>query len=259
MVDELEPITSEDNTNDEVESVEEEQTPSGDEEIIEETSKGLSPEDKIKKRLGRQAKKYQREMRALQEEVAYLRSNMQSPMENSMSDGAMNSPATPNDEIYQAVVQAFKQKEREQEHAKNAQQVAHVQRQLEHFTNKLDNASDKYEDFDDVVRNSDAPFTPAMRDAAAHLLPFDNADEVLYKLGKDRSKLEKISGLHPVDQARELIKLSAALGGVKTGEEQSGPAKTFTEVKSGLGPRTAMSSKASVGEIRQRMKEGKWK
>src|SRR6185369_15898284 len=90
---------------------------------------------------------------------------------------------------------------------------AHVQKQYHGLHKHLDEVADRYNDFDDVVRGEEAPFTAHMRDAAL-LLPHSgpgSAGEVLYELGKNKSELERISKLHPIDQARELTMMSHAL------------------------------------------------
>lgn len=218
----------------------------------------------VKKRLGKQAKKHQREMRQLKDELSYLRTQLGSGgYENSQPlnpyTQAPIEPGSNEEQIHKAVLHALNMQKAEQAQAQEAQKLQYVHQQLGRFSDKLDQGSDKYDDFDEVVRGNDVPFTESIRDAAAHLLPFDNAEDVLYKLGKNREELRRISKLHPIDQAREVIKLSTALGGVNPQGNKMTP-KTMSEIKeSGLGSRASTGNKSSVSDIRNRMKSGNWR
>jgi len=148
------------------------------------------------------------------------------------------------------------QKMQEQK-AQEQERMQHVHKSYRNLQDNLDNASSKYEDFDDVVKSDDAPYTDAMRDAA---LLVDNAPDVLYHLGKDREKLKSISKLHPLEQAKEVIKLSQALAIGNGNKQSSSNAKPLGQVKNNPITSNIVNENTSVSELRKRMKDGgkKW-
>lgn len=224
----------------------------------------------VRKRIHAQAKKHQREMRALQEQVLHMQAAMQhaesaNPQMHSPNSNPYPSPGQPNppgmseeDRIQKAVRFALGAKEHEERQAKDAERMAHVHKQYQRLNNEFDRASEKYEDFDDVVRGDDIPFTPHVRDA---LLLVENPAEVAYQLGKNKSELERISKLHPLDQAREVNKLSFSLMGGNTGKPSS---HNKTTPMGAIRNNPAHSSsgvtdKTPPSAIRARMKAGTWK
>lgn len=223
----------------------------------------------VKKRLGMQAKRHQREMRAMQEQLAQLHSRIgeANPSQYTPdSTQSFPSPGQPNppsggeeERIQKAVRYALMAKDAEARKAKEAEGQAHIQKQYMRLQDEFDNASDKYEDFDEVVRGHDAPFSPAIRDA---LLFIDNPADVAYKLGKNRAELSRISNLHPLDQAREVNKLSFALMGGNNGKSSSSPNKpnVMGQIKANpANASSAVTDKTPASAIRARMKAGTWK
>ncbi|MCF1193217.1 hypothetical protein LRR18_16630, partial [Mangrovimonas sp. AS39] len=160
--------------------------------------------------------------------------------------------------IQHAVRMALGAKEHAEQQAKMAERQAHVHKQYQRLNDEFDRASEKYDDFDDIVRESDAPFTDHVRDA---LLLVENPAEVAYRLGKNRSELERISRLHPLDQAREVNKLSFAL---RTGNDGKAPsparANPLGTVRANpVNSTGAVTDKTPPAVIRARMKAGTWK
>jgi len=214
----------------------------------------------VKKRLGMQARKHSREMKAMNERL----SQMQQSMGGNGDASNSNQQAQPDyesmsepDRIKYAVNMALGMQDEQKKQAEDAKQAQHVQKQYQRLSGEFDKASDKYEDFDDVVRGDETPFTANIRDA---LLLVENPAEVAYKLGKNRTELERISKLHPLDQAREVNKLSFSLMGSGLGK----PTPSRTTPMDGLKGKTGGSSQAVTGktspsEIRARMKAGSWK
>lgn len=239
---------------------------------VQEEPQGLANEDdpiSVKKRLGMQAKKHQREIRALHERMAQMQAMMSGDSANPHastyqpepypSPGQPSSPGMNEEQrIQHAVRMALGMKDHEERQAQEAQRQAHVHKQYQRLLNEFDNASEKYEDFDDVVRGDDVPFTPHVRDA---LLLVENPAEVAYRLGKNRGELERISKLHPLDQAREVNKLSFSL----MGGNGSKPAATnkpapLGNIKGNAGYTSrSVTDKTPPSEIRARMKAGTWK
>ena len=227
------------------------------------------PQAVIKKRLGMQAKKHQREMRQMQEQMQQMRAQFQNANMDSAnpanhqshnsnpypSPGQPNPPGmTEEERIHKAVRYALGAKDHEERQAKEAEHANHVQKQYQRLNSEFDKASDKYDDFDDVVRGDDIPFTPHVRDA---LLLVENPAEVAYRLGKNKSELERISRLHPLDQAREVNKLSFSLmgnHGKPTANQKSTPMGSIRQNPAHSS--TAVTDKTPPSAIRARMKAG---
>jgi hypothetical protein len=222
----------------------------------------------VKKRLGMQAKKHQREMRQMQEQMLRMQAQFggdsanphasQFSQDSYPSAGQPNPPAMSEEEkIQKAVRFALGAKEHEERQAKDAERQAHVHKQYQRLNDEFDRASERYDDFDDVVRESDAPFTDHVRDA---LLLVENPADVAYRLGKNKSELERISRLHPIDQAREVNKLSFSLMGGNSGKQASSKSNPLGSIK--VNPTQAsgaVTDKTPPSVIRQRMKAGTWK
>ena len=233
---------------------------------------GLSQEDEpysIKKRLGMQAKKHQREMRQMQAQMMQMQQQLggdsATPQYSEHYSNPYPSPGQPNppgmneeERIQKAVRYALGAKDHEERQAKMAERQAHVHKQYKRLNDEFDKASEKYEDFDDIVRESDAPFSDHVRDA---LLLVENPADVAYKLGKNRHELERISKLHPLDQAKEVIKLGASLMGGNNGKPSSqnkaNPLGSIRQNPSSAS--SAVTDKTPPSVIRARMKAGTWR
>jgi len=165
-----------------------------------------------------------------------------------------------DDAIHKAVSYALQQRELEERKARDAQSQQHIAKQYQDLNRHLDSTSDKYDDFDDVVRSDSTPFTAHMRDAAL-MLPKKgpgSAGEVLYKLGKNPEELSRIAKLHPVDQASELVALSHAL--ISGGENKQSSSRPLGQIKSNPVVNSAgVNEKTPVSDIRDRMKKGSFK
>ena len=221
----------------------------------------------VKKRLAIQAKKHEREMRAMREEVMQMRMAQSTPTFQNADvhhQNAFPSPGQPNgpsgseeERIQRAVRYALEAKDAEARKAKEMESQAHVQKNYHRLNSEFDKASDRYDDFDDVVRGEDAPFTPALRDA---LLFIDNPADVAYKLGKNREELQRIAKLHPLDQAREVNKLSFALmSGQPNKQAASSSGNPIGTIKPNPVGSTSVTDKTPASSIRARMKAGTWK
>jgi hypothetical protein len=230
-----------------------------------EASEGQNTNDPlfVQKRLKQQKRAHEREIRALHAKIEAMQSN--GPKDEHYPDQSINPYEAPQggdmaEHIHRAVNQVLAHKEMQEQKVKQAQEAQHINKQYQDLHNHLDNVSDKYDDFDDVVRGSDLPFTSHMRDASL-LLPQTgpgSAGEVLYKLGKNREELNRISKLHPIEQARELNKLSHALA--NGGERHSSAPRSMGNIKSNpVNNSHAITDKTSASEIRARMKAGKFK
>jgi len=218
-----------------------------------------------KKRLGMQEKRHKKEMRKVQQQLDELRQHIGSrPEPQNSPENGMN-PYTSQQEdgsmdetVYKAVARAMELQKQQEQRAKEAEKMQHVQKAYKGLEKNLEDGSSKYEDFDDVVNAHDAPYSDAMRDAS---LLIDNAPDVLYHLGKDREKLKRLSELHPLEQAKEVIKLSQALAiGEQGKQSNSSNAKPLGQVKNNPITPNNVNESTSVGELRKRMRDGgkKW-
>jgi hypothetical protein len=221
----------------------------------------------VQKRLKSQKRAHEREVRELHARIGDLESRMTQPNMNQSQDQSMNPYQAPqgggiDEHIHKAVSYALQHKEMEERKAADAQSQAHVHRQYQEFQKHLDNVGDKYDDFHDVVFGRDTPYTPSMRDYAVTLPRSGqgSAAEVLYKLGKNPDELNRISKLHPLDQASEMSRLSHALisGGEQKGQASNRP---LGQIKNNPVNQSshAVTDKTPIGSIRERMKSGSWK
>ncbi len=214
----------------------------------------------VQKRLKQQKRAHDREMREMREQLMRMQSSQQqSPQYPETGSYDQPEMGGEDERIHRAVSYALQHKEMEERKAHEAQQMQHVHRSYQDLTRHLDHMADKYDDFDDVVRGPDAPFTAQLRDAAL-VLPKSgpgSAGEVLYKLGRNKEDLARISKLHPLDQVSEMVKLSHALisNGGSPGSQQTsrplGNIKNNPVTNSG-----GVSDKTSVSDLRKRMREG---
>lgn len=217
----------------------------------------------VQKRLKQQKRAHDREIRDLHSRIEAMQSSQ--PQNTNMEAASYDNgvPAGNVDEqIHKAVSFALRHKETEERKAKEAESAAHVQKQYHELNKHLDKVSDKYDDFDDVVRGQDTPFTSHMRDAALFLdLDHKNpgsAGEVLYQLAKNPEELSRISKLHPLDQAREMVKLSKALIG--GGDNKAQQPRPLGQIKNTPVTNSHnVTEKTPIASLRQRMKSGNWK
>lgn len=234
----------------------------------EDSEEGLS--NSVQKRIHAQARKHRKEIRELHERIEHMQSMMGGNDSANSQHSAYNTnpypspgqPALPGmneeEKIQHAVRLALGMKDHEEKQAKEAQKMAHVHKQYQRLNDEFDNASEKYDDFDDVVRGHDVPFTKDIRDL---LLFTENPAEVAYKLGKNRKELERISELHPIDMAREINKLSFSLMGGKDGKSSDNHKKTpMGSIRQNpANSSSAITDKTPPSVIRARMKAGTWK
>jgi hypothetical protein len=221
----------------------------------------------VQKRLKQQKRAHDREMRALHAKIEAMQpsysqsdySQNEQPQHQNQGSGSID------EHVARAVHLALQHKEMEERKAHEAESAAHVHRQYQELNKHLDGVSEKYDDFDDVVRGEHTPYTSHMRDASL-LLPqtgAGSAGEVLYKLGKpeNRAELDRIRMLHPLEQARELNKLSHALiksehsKGTQAHQPMMGNIKSNPAINSS----NAVTEQTLPADIRARMKAGKFK
>lgn len=217
----------------------------------------------VQKRLKQQKRAHDREMREMQARMAELQTQVSSNNPQSFDANPYAQPGNTggmDETISKAVSYALQQRDQEERKAKAAEASANLSRHYQGLQQHLDTLSDKYDDFDDVVRGDHAPFTPTMRDAAL-MLPkkgSGSAGEVLYKLGKNPEELARISKLYPHEQASELVALSHAL--ISGGDNKGSVTRPLGQVKNNpITNSTGVTEKTSPAQIRALMKAGKFK
>lgn len=217
----------------------------------------------IQKRLKRQKRVHEREIRDLHARIGELQSRLPDNQNTSMNRANDFDESQGIDEqIHKAVSYALKQKEMQERAAKDAESREHVNRKYQELVNHLDGMNDKYDDFHETVQSDHQPFTGNMRDTAL-FLPHTgpgSAGEVLYKLGKNPSELKRIAALHPLDQAREMVKLSNALISGGASDSKSSQSRPIGNIKSNpVTNSKGINENTTPSEIRARMKAGKFK
>lgn len=213
----------------------------------------------VKARLKRQERFHQREMRDMRAQLENMHSRMNSNPQMDQSRNDNNSePGSVDELVHRAVSHALNHRDMEERKAKEAQHQAYIDKQHQELKRHLDHVSDKYDDFEEVT-GGDAPFTNHMVSAAL-MLPkkgAGSAGEVIYKLGKNPAELERISKLHPLDQASEMVKLSHALMGGE--DNKSSSPRPLGQIKNTpVNNSHHITDKTSISELRQRMKSN-WK
>lgn len=214
----------------------------------------------VQKRIKQMKRAHEREMRELYDRMSQMQSqNQPNQMQQQYSPQEAPQGGGMDDAIHKAVSFALGQRDLEERKARDMESQQHIAKQYQELNRHLDSTSDKYDDFDDVVRG-DVPFTAHMRDAAL-MLPKKgpgSAGEVLYKLGKNPEELSRIAKLHPVDQAAELVALSHAL--ISGGEQKGSHSRPLGQIKSNPVVNSAgITEKTAVSDIRNRMKKGMFK
>ena len=76
------------------------------------------------------------------------------------------------------------------------------------YQDRVEKVRDKYDDYDDVVKNPSLRITDEMAEV---IKASDLGPDLAYHLGSNPKEAARIAGLHPLHQARELGKIEASL------------------------------------------------
>jgi len=106
----------------------------------------------------------------------------------------------------------------------------------ESYEDRAETAREKYEDFEQVAYNPAVPVSSTMAEA---VMADELGPEILYHLGSHPSEAARIAKLAPVQQAREIGKLSAKLA-------TSPPGKTTSSAPAPITPIAARGASAKV-------------
>lgn len=168
---------------------------------------------------------------------------------------------TPGNGRYDAALLQQQQEQLAQQRSvqQKQQESMHYQRQQdEKFFDALDDASDRYEDFDDVVRNDNLPLTEAML-GVAKIAP--NGADLLYYLAKNPKEVQRIANLHPVIQQREVAKHAIQFASQNNVSKAPAPVQPVGETPGGKTMssfnRVAQSSKDLKSYFKEKERRGK--
>lgn len=227
----------------------------------------------VQKRLKRLERNHQRELRSVQDELAQVRriAEMQSSQNSQNGSGQSNGvngmlspdgsgsympPQGEDERIARAVEMAFQRQNQQMQQLQQHQNQQYMANKYQDLSKRLDIGSDKYDDFDSVVRDN-PKFTETMRDVS---LGLPHPEEVLYHIGKTPDVLEKISSLKPIDQMKEMIALSHTLtsGGMKS---PSKSADTLGEIRATPRSSSSIDENTPISDLKTRIRDQglKWK
>jgi hypothetical protein len=123
-----------------------------------------------------------------------------------------NAQLTPDDVRRMAVEESQRLRDEWIHDAQRKEQETQAQRIVQEFFTKLSTGKDKYQDFDKVVGDIDyGRFPNVVQLANSHV---DNTHDVMYELGKDRTKLamlEQLVHMSPRDAIVQIQRLSQSI------------------------------------------------
>lgn len=246
-------------TEEQIEEGVEETPPASEDSLQEEEGTKISASEPIV--LRKQKARLKAERDAARAELAQLRGQSATavlPLPSLPIDPSTGQPVDENSvqgQVYKTLADIAEQHKKAEETRQHATRQSMIQQQYQELQDKLDMAVEKYADFDDVVLANDVPITNAMRDAA---LMLSNPDDVLYAIAKNRTELNRIGKLPPLEQAREMVAKSAELLSKRTTVKASGAPRPLSKVSHNPAARTPsreINENSSVSEIRARLKK----
>ena len=177
----------------------------------------------IGKRLAREQRKWEREQQARLKETQILQT---------MPQGAPSRDQYDSDEAYADALATVK-----------AEQLLKQRKQQEEFSKTIaayeeseEKARDKYDDFDQVTRNPNLPITNVMLEA---IQSSDIGPDVAYYLGTNPKEAERIAGLSPYLQAKEIGKIEVKIA-------SNPPVKKTSSAPAPINPVTARGTTPPV-------------
>ena len=115
----------------------------------------------VQKRLKQMRRAHDREIRELHARMEQMQSQSQpNQMQPQYSPQEAPQGGGMDDAIHKAVSYALQQRELEERKARDMQSQQHIAKQYQELNKHLDTTSDKYDDFDDVVRGDSTLYSP---------------------------------------------------------------------------------------------------
>ena len=166
----------------------------------------------VQKRVAKESRKAAR-MAEMEAENRYLKQQMEAAQQK-QAQPPQGEPKPEEFQDYEGYTRALARYEAAQEfaklqqsHASQAQQQRQ-QQQAQEFTTRLDaklsEGAEKFDDFDEVVRDPAAPISQVMYAIAAES---EVGADLLYYLATHRDEAQKLFSLPPAAQARAVVKL----------------------------------------------------
>lgn len=163
-------------------------------------------EDEADERKHKRRGGFQRKIEQLKAEIEALKANGATKPAEQQSAKPEGKPTLDQFDSVEAFTEALTDWKLEQAERARAEKEAAAKATTE-WQKKLDAARGRYKDFDSVVE-SEVTLTPFMRDA---LLESEAGGDLAYWLGSNPDEAERIAGLSPIAQVRELTKIEAKL------------------------------------------------
>jgi hypothetical protein len=222
----------------------------------------------VKARIGRQEKRHQREMRALEEEIVRMKSAMsaeRSPHQfahHEVSDVSIPSinPYTGlpiNEDTIEGIVQKqmfaheFAKQRLEKQKIAERENLELSELQKDYFKSVAE-ASDKYDDFEEVVGRSVNKITNEMQMAAQFI---SNPGDILYSLSKNTAELDRINKLPKFKQMKEVVRYAEAFNSRVIAKKLSKAPSPVSQSNSSGKSILSDPSKLSYAEISRRERE----
>lgn len=124
-------------------------------------------------------------------------------------------------------------------------------RLTQEFQKKLNEASDRYDDFDDVVYAPDNPISKPIAQIA-HYLP--NAGDVIYALSKNKQELMRINRLDPDDRIMAMAAFAFKLATNGSSKVTQAPKPVTGQVKSSPTKKSLGTEGMSIRELKTHLK-----
>ena len=208
--------------------------------IQQEVLRDEKPVERLTEKVFKQADVDNIVKRAKQDAIDSFRRQLQEqPQYVQQKYGEPSKPSGPASSFSQEDIRKFAAEEAQRlrdewvEHATRKAQDEEAQRIVRDFSSKLDSGRGKYSDFDEMVGDIDYQYFPNIVQMIARDL--DNADDVLYELGKNRTKmasLEYLAERSPRDALREAKRLAKSIKENQEAEKSLRPREPLSQVKS---------------------------
>ena len=203
-------------------------------------------DEAIQKRLARESRKLERQIRA-EVENQYLRERLENQNRQQVTEQPSGEPKPEQFKTYEEYLDKltdWKVDQRLQKVYESTQQQQQIESQSQYEARLRDNlnkAADKYEDFEEVITNPSLTISPVMADALGES---DIGGEIAYYLGIHPKEAAEIAGLSNVAQVKAIDRIEAKL---KTPQITKAPAPMET-VGKGRAQTTPNVEKMSVSE-----------
>lgn len=155
-------------------------------------------------------------------------------------------------DLESAVKNVLHQAERERQQQLHSQSIAQASQRLQQdFQSELEKASERYDDFEDVMEQSVPHFTKPIANVA-QLLP--NAGDVLYSLGKNKAELQRITKLSDIEQAKEIFNYAVKLAQGKSPKISNAPAPLSNSQVKNKPATTADPAQMDIAQLKAYLK-----